>query len=146
MKHNSLSPRLKAIVDALPLKPDIPILEIGCGTGAAARAIAQQIGNGYILGIDRSERAIQQAIALSQDEIAAGSLGFRQIAAEDFELESGEQPYDLASAIRVGALDGRHPEIAQITLFRIAKALTRKGRLYIDGGNPLQEIKLDAYR
>jgi hypothetical protein len=28
----------------------------------------------------------------------------------------------------------------------IARALTQKGRLYIDGGDPLQEVSLDPYR
>jgi SAM-dependent methyltransferase len=49
-----LSPRLAAIVQALPLRPGLRVLEIGCGPGAAARAILEHIGNGYVLGIDRS--------------------------------------------------------------------------------------------
>jgi ubiquinone/menaquinone biosynthesis C-methylase UbiE len=32
-----LSARLKTIVEALPLKPALRVLEIGCGPGAAAR-------------------------------------------------------------------------------------------------------------
>ncbi|MTI89705.1 MAG: SAM-dependent methyltransferase, partial [Balneolaceae bacterium] len=35
-----LSQRLSAIVEALPLKPGLRVLEIGCGPGAAARAVA----------------------------------------------------------------------------------------------------------
>jgi hypothetical protein len=40
----------------------------------------------------------------------------------------------------VGALDGRHPELEPAALARIAKALTKNGKLLIDGGNPLREI------
>lgn len=139
---NMLSPRLAAIVAALPLRPGLRVLEIGCGPGAAARAIAVQIGDGHVLGIDRSAKAIQQAIAASQPEIASGRLSFRQVAAEDFELEAGEAPYDIAFAVRVGALDGRHPELWQRACERIKAALIPDGQLYIDGGEPLQEISL----
>jgi len=146
MKNNNLSPRLQAIVEALPLRPGIRILEIGCGTGVAAREIAQRIGNGHILGIDRSAKAIQQAEKSAGEEIAAGRLAFRRVAVEDFILKPGEPPYDVAFAVRVGALDGRHPKLGQIALPRIAQALTKGGKLFIDGGNPLQEITLEPYR
>lgn len=143
VKDNQLSPRLKAIVDALPLRPGILVLEIGCGPGAAAREVAKRIGDGHILAIDRSAKAIQQAIKTSKKEINSGHLTFRQIAIENFELEEGEPLYDIAFAVRVGALDGRHPEIEQAALIRIAKALKKNGKLYIDGGNPLREIPLN---
>src|SRR5687768_18606888 len=107
---DKLSKRLSDIVDALPLKDGLRVLEIGCGPGAAAREVARRIGNGQILAIDRSARAIAQAEAASRDEIAAGRLRLRRVAAEDFVLAPGEAPYDLAFAVRVGALDGRYPE------------------------------------
>lgn len=141
-----LSKGLADIVNALPLKDGIRVLEIGCGPGAAAREISRRIGNGYILAIDRSSKAIQQAIAGSQTEIETGRLSFRQVAVENFELEPNEKQFDIAIAVRVGALDGRHPEIERQSLIRIAKALTKKGKLFIDGGNPLKEISLDEYR
>ena len=53
-----LSPRLAAIVDALPIAPDLRIREIGCGTGAAARAIATRLDTGHIIPIDRSAKAV----------------------------------------------------------------------------------------
>ncbi len=137
-----LSQRLTEIVNALPLKKGMRILEIGCGTGATAREIANYIGNGYILAIDRSSKAIEQAIKNSKVEISKGNLSFRQAKIEDFELKSGEEPFDLAFGIRVGALDGRHPELEQEALNKIAKALTTNGRLFIDGGNPLKEIQI----
>jgi SAM-dependent methyltransferase len=133
-----LSNRLREIVDALPLAPGQRVLEIGCGTGAAAREVAARVGTGFVLGIDRSPRAIAQATAFG-----GGRLSFRVVAVEDFELEPGEQPFDLAFAVRVGALDGRHPELEQRARRRIRDALTPDGRLFIDGGNPLREITLD---
>jgi SAM-dependent methyltransferase len=143
---NKLSKRLADIVNALPLYPGIRVLEIGCGPGAVAREISTRIGNGYILAIDRSAKAIQQAIAGSQREIGTGTLSFKQTAIEAFELNPGEERFDLAVAIRVGALDGRHPEIEAIALQQIAKALKKTGRLFIDGGSPLKEVVLERFR
>jgi cyclopropane fatty-acyl-phospholipid synthase-like methyltransferase len=105
----TLSPRLRTTADALPLRPGIRVLEIGCGPGALAREIARRIEPGHVLGIDRSARALNTAAVACRSEIAAGLLELRQVAAEDFEMEPGEAPYDLAVAVRVGALDGRHP-------------------------------------
>ena len=139
---SDLSPRLREIVDALPLRSGMRVLEIGCGPGAAAREVARRIGNGHVLAIDRSAKAIAQATILSREEIAAGTLAFRQATAEDFRLEPGEEPYDIAFAVRVGALDGRHPEAGRLARERIAAALVPGGRLFIDGGDPLRKIDL----
>ena len=137
-----LSPRLAAIVDALPLRPGLRVLEIGCGPGAAARAIARRIGDGMVLAIDRSASAVRQARRGGAAEIAAGRLVVRQVAVEELELAPGEAPYDLAFAARVGALDGRHPALGRLALPRIAAALSPTGRLFVDGGDPLREIPL----
>ena len=110
------------IVDALPLRPGLRVLEIGCGPGAMARAIAARIGDGHVLAIDRSAKAIAQAAASSQADIALGRLSLRCIAVEEFELGLGEAPYDIAVAVRVGALDGRHPEAGERARRRIAAA------------------------
>jgi cyclopropane fatty-acyl-phospholipid synthase-like methyltransferase len=137
-----LSPRLAAIVNALPLAPHSRVLEIGCGPGAAARAVATRLVTGHILAIDRSASAIAQARAAAAEQIAAGRLSVRQVAVEDFVLEADEGPYDIVFAVRVGALDGRYPQSGERALQRIAKATRPGARLFIDGGNPLRELPI----
>jgi SAM-dependent methyltransferase len=138
----SLSPRLRAVVDALPIEPGSRVLEIGCGPGGAARAVAERLDAGRILATDRSARAIEQARAGASDLIASGRMEVRQVAAEDFVLEPGEEPYEIVLAVRVGALDGRHPEAGERALRRIAAATTTGARLFVDGGDPLRELSI----
>ncbi len=137
-----LSDRLRAVVDALPLQRGIRVLEVGCGPGAAAREVARRIGPGHVVGIDRSAAAVAQALAGSRAEIEAGLLSFRQVRVEDFRLEQGEAPFDLAFAVRVGALDGRHPDAGRQALARMRAVLAPAGRLFVDGGDPLREVPL----
>lgn len=136
------SQRILEIADALPLKEGIKVLEIGCGPGVAAREIINRFNNIYVLAIDRSLKAIEQAKKNSGTEIKSGRLKFIHSAIEEFELSETEALFDLAFAIRVGALDGRHPEIEKESLHRISRVLKKNGKLFIDGGNPLKEIKL----
>lgn len=77
---NKLSKRLSEIVDALPLKKGMRVLEIGCGPGAAAREVAKRIDHGQVLAIDRSAKAIQLAVRSSKEEMASHSLNFRHVA------------------------------------------------------------------
>lgn len=142
----ALSPRLAAIVDALPLTPGMRVLEIGGAPGTAARAVAHRIGDGHILMIDRSEKGIARARKNAAAEIEAGLMSVRHVAAEDFTLLPGEAPFDLAFAIRVGALDGRHPEAGEIALRHIAGTLAPGARLFIDGGDPIREVILPIRR
>ena len=135
-----LSPRLAAVVDALPLARGLRVVELGCGPGAAARAIAERLADGVVLAVDRSPRAVAQARTAGAALIAAGRLEVRQAAAEDLVLLAGEEPYDLALAVRVGALDGRHPEQGEQVLRRLAAVLRPGGRLLVDGGDPLREV------
>lgn len=137
-----LSPRLRAVLEALPLSPGMRVLEVGCGPGALARAMASVIGDGHVLGIDRSERAIAQAIAGSDKAMATGRLSFRTVAAEEFTLNPGEAPFDLIVAVRVGALDGRHPKVGARAWPRLRAALAPGGRIVVDGIEvPAEELR-----
>lgn len=143
---STLSPRLAAVVDALPLQPHSRVLEIGCGPGAAARAVADRLSTGHILAIDRSAKAIAQAAAAATEQIAAGRLRLRQVAIEDFVLQPDDELFDIVFAIRVGALDGRHPDAGRRASGRIAEVTGPDARLYIDGGTPLRELPITRSR
>ena len=139
----AVSARIRDAVAALPLKAGMRVLEIGCGPGVAAREIVRLWPDVHVLGIDRSASAIRLAVAGAREQIAAGQLAFRIANAEEFALQRGEPPFDLAFALRVGALDGRHPQAGALALPRIRAALVRGGPLYVDGGNPLRQLALD---
>jgi SAM-dependent methyltransferase len=139
-----ISPRIAKYVDALPLRPGLRVLEIGCGPGVAAREVSKRIGNGRIVAIDRSAKAIRIAMGGSRAEVNTGLLEFRNIAIEDFELEDGTQLFDLAFAMRIGALDGRHPELQKRAMIRLKSILKPEGRLYIDDQKPIRGYEIDV--
>lgn len=140
---DGLSPRLRAVVDALPLRPGMRVVEIGCGPGAVVRAVSELVGPaGHVLAVDRSPRAVEQVVRSAAELIAAGRVSVRQVAVEELVLQPGEAPYDLAFAIRVGALDGRHPQAGIEAMARLAQVLVPGGRLYVDGGDPLRAVDL----
>ena len=133
-----ISPRIARVIATLPLQPNMRVLEIGCGPGVAARAISRMLTTGKIIAIDRSAKAIALAMAGSSAELATGRLEFRQSSVEGFALGPGEAPFDLAFAMRVGALDGRHPELERQALARLKAALTPEGLLCIDDRTPIR--------
>ena len=66
-------------------------------------------------------------------EMASGRLAFRLVGIEDFALGPDEERFDLVFAMRVGALDGRHPELEARAIARLRVALKEDGLLVIDG-------------
>lgn len=121
------------------------VMEVGCGPGAATRAVAESVGpDGHVLAVDRSPRAIEQVLRTASDFIAEGRVSVREVAIEDLELLPGEAPYDLAFAVRVGALDGRLPDAGVKALHRLARALVPGGQLFVDGGDPLRLVELPS--
>lgn len=137
-----LSARLQATVAALPLRPGLRVIEIGCGPGATARAVAHIVGpgGGHVLAVDRSARAISALDAvLAREPGLAGWIGTVCCAAADLDL-AGRLPYDLAFATRVGALDGRHPADLASSLAAITAALVPGGPVLVGDGGALVDL------
>lgn len=106
--------------------------------------MVHRVGDGFVLAIDRSPRAIAQALAGSTAELATGRLAFRCVAIEAFAPDPGDAPFDLAFAVRVGALDGRHPRAGLLARQRIAAALAPDGLLWVDDGPAVPRAALLA--
>ena len=56
---DGLSPRLAQILAALPPCDGLRVIEVGCGPGALARAMARR--GATVLGLDRSAAAVRAA-------------------------------------------------------------------------------------
>lgn len=140
---SELSARLRRVIDALPLEPGMRVLEIGGAPGAAAREVVARVGPlGHVLVLDRSETGVRRIRANCREEMDSGRLSTMCAAVEEFELESGTPLFDVAFACRVGALDGRHPQLYAPALANIRTALVPNGKLYVDTGSPLTAIPL----
>jgi SAM-dependent methyltransferase len=140
-----LSPRLRRVVDALPLRPGLRVLEVGGAPGAAAREVAARVGpGGHVLVLDRSRAGIGRTREACRAQVKAGLLSTLCAPVEDFALPDGVAPFDLAFACRVGALDGRHPDLRAAALACLRAALVPGGVLHVDTGDPLASVRLDA--
>ncbi|KAF2412647.1 SAM-dependent methyltransferase [Microbacterium sp. B35-04] len=140
---SELSPRLRAVVDALPLRAGMRVLEIGGAPGAAARAVAAIVGpSGYVLVVDRSAKGIALTEKNCSAEIERGTIGVHRAGVEHLELPRSEPRFDIAFACRVGVLDGRHPRQYADALTRLRNATVPGARLYVDTGAPLNIIEL----
>ncbi|GIG35890.1 SAM-dependent methyltransferase [Cellulomonas pakistanensis] len=141
-----LSPRLRGVVDALPLRPGLRVLEVGGAPGAAAREVAERVGpGGHVLVLDRSEAGIARTREACRALVEAGRLSTLCAPVEDFALPPGTAPFDLAFACRVGALDGRHPRLRGPALGCLRAALVPGGVLLVDTGDPLAVVRLDGH-
>ena len=136
-----LSDRLREVVDALPLRPGLRVLEIGGAPGAAARVVAARVApSGHVLVLDRSARGISLTEKVCASEIAAGLVSTKLACVEDFTLDT--EPFDLALACRVGALDGRHPQLYEPAVECLRRVLVAPATLYVDTGSPLRAVIL----
>lgn len=77
-KNPQFSKMLGDYLDAMGIPPAARVLDMGCGTGLAARAIARRAGfSGRITGVDLSPYLVAAATRLASEEGLAEHLDFR---------------------------------------------------------------------
>jgi ubiquinone/menaquinone biosynthesis C-methylase UbiE len=89
-KHPVFDGMLREYLDAMQIDTAKLVLDIGCGTGVAARAIASRPGfSGRVLGIDLSEVLARTASQLAADEGLGDRTEFRAGDSRKLELTDG---------------------------------------------------------
>ncbi|TFH88569.1 methyltransferase domain-containing protein [Billgrantia azerbaijanica] len=77
-KHPQFVNMLDEYLDAMTLDAADSVLDMGCGTGLAARAIARRADfSGHVVGVDLSPYLVEAAQRLAQEEGVAERTSFR---------------------------------------------------------------------
>jgi ubiquinone/menaquinone biosynthesis C-methylase UbiE len=77
-KHPAFANMLREYLDAMQIAPAATVLDMGCGTGLAARAIASHSGfRGSVTGIDLSAHLVAVASRLAGDEGVSQRVTFQ---------------------------------------------------------------------
>lgn len=128
-----LGPFAKALVDRVEIRPGDVVLDVGCGTGAAARfAAARAAASGRVVGIDVNAGMI--AVARTRGAIAGGApLDWR-------EADAGALPVEDASVDVVLCAQAVQflPERAR-ALGEMRRALRPGGRVAVSVWCPLED-------
>ena len=119
-----------ALIARAAPQPGERVIDIGCGTGAVTRAMAERVGaGGRVLGVDVSKPMLEQARALT----GTGVIEWREEDAGSCRFAPGE--FDLLTS-RFGVMFFAHPADA----FRnLRHALRRGGRLAMLCWRPLAD-------
>jgi ubiquinone/menaquinone biosynthesis C-methylase UbiE len=112
----------------LSVRPDQQILEIGCGNGTAAAAVAEQLTTGRILAIDRAGAKVTLARQRAAAHIARGVAEIVQADLTDLIVE--DESFDTVFALNVNLFQTGDTSVVR----RIRQALRRRGRLVLGHG------------
>jgi len=79
MVLQTIPPRIRWAVEVMDVQPNDHVLEIGCGPGAAAELICEQLETGKLFAIDRSESGVDRTKRRCAQHVESGRLTVRQI-------------------------------------------------------------------
>jgi ubiquinone/menaquinone biosynthesis C-methylase UbiE len=89
-RHPVFVRMLDEYLDAMSIDEAKAVIDLGCGTGVAARRIAGRSGfSGHVTGIDRSPYLISAATGLASDEGFAEEIDFRVGDTQSLDLDDG---------------------------------------------------------
>ncbi len=90
-KHRFFQNVLREYLDAMDIDSAHTVLDMGCGTGVAARAIARRAGfSGKVTGIDLSPYLAKAAQRLADEEGLSGQVEFRSGDTQSLDTPDGE--------------------------------------------------------
>jgi len=126
------APVTDAVLGAADLKPGESVLDVGCGTGAHALAVARQVGaSGRVTALDISPPLLRRAEARARAEGWAERFEFAVADAQSADL--GVARYDLATS-RFGVMFFADPAAA---FANVAKAVRPGGRMVFGVWGPV---------
>jgi ubiquinone/menaquinone biosynthesis C-methylase UbiE len=118
-KHPKFSQMMREYFAAMGIDAARSVLDLGCGTGVAARTIAHRAGfSGRVTGIDRSTHLIAAATRLAKDEDIAAKVDFR--AGDSHSLGLRDASYDMVVAHTLFS-HLEHPRAVLREIVRVAK-------------------------
>jgi len=79
-------------LESLTLKPGMDVLDVGCGTGAVTRILAERVFPGRVVGVDFSEERLRAAERIARE---TGVRNVRYVRADVRELDLGEEQFDV---------------------------------------------------
>jgi ubiquinone/menaquinone biosynthesis C-methylase UbiE len=89
-RHSVFARMLQDYLEAMRIDGARTVLDLGCGTGVAARAIARRPGfAGRIIGIDLSASLVETAVRLASEEGLADRIEFRSGDTRSLDLADG---------------------------------------------------------
>jgi SAM-dependent methyltransferase len=118
-------PFVRLALPRLGVDPDHRLLEIGCGGGTAAAAVAARLATGHILAIDRSAAAVTRATRRNAEYIARGVAEIRHL--DLTRLVVDDRSFDTIFALNVNLFLGSDVSVVDI----IRRALRPRGRLVL---------------
>jgi ubiquinone/menaquinone biosynthesis C-methylase UbiE len=87
------------VLSLFNLHPEDRVLEIGFGSGADTRRVAERVPMGFVPGIDHSDVMLRQATRRNKETIQAGRFELRQGTAS--ELPYASDSFRVAFAVNV---------------------------------------------
>ena len=77
----------------VPLYPGMDVLDVGCGTGAVTRILAERVSPGRVVGLDLSEERLSVARDLAREK---GVSNVEYVKADVRDLDPKNNKFDLA--------------------------------------------------
>lgn len=121
--------RIRWAVEHLALRPGCRVLEVGCGSGAAAQLVCERSGDTRMLAIDRSATAVARTTERNRRHVQAGTLTVRQVALAGLAVPAAS--FDVAFSVDVNLF---WTSTAATELSVLRRALAPGGSLLIAYG------------